>query len=129
LTFVGRTLATRKQDPRTTSTSFSCRYTDLFPKSLHQCIAEPKIVHRLVFFITQLPWCAALDSKDVPSGSAGHGALSGIDERLVSVHTATVTPTFRPRGFVMKVEEPIAGTQRGDDCGERDGRLFVIPMA
>src|SRR5260370_38593113 len=96
----------------------------LFPKPPAPCSPEPKIVHRLILFIAQLPWCAAFHGEHVPSGSVGHGALGGIDEGLVSVHTAAMAPAFRPCGFVMKIEEPTAGTQRGDTLGGRDGGLF-----
>jgi hypothetical protein len=85
---------------------------DLFPKSLKERrIPEPKTVHSLFLFIAQLPWSAGFDSKHIPSGSVGHCTIGGFDERAVLMHTTAMTPAFRPRGFVMEVEGPIANTQ------------------
>jgi len=71
---------------------------------------EPKLVHHIFLFIVQFPWSAAFDSEDVPSGMAHFAASMSV---LVCVQAVTVTPTVRPRRFVVDVDVPKARKQRG----------------
>ncbi len=48
-------------------------------------LAEPELVHDLVFCVVQFPWSAVFDGKDVPSGSVRHGAVRRVDQRAVCV--------------------------------------------
>ncbi len=50
-----------------------------------EVLAEPEFVHDLVFCVRQFPWSAALDRKNVPSGTVRHGAFRRVDQRAVGV--------------------------------------------
>ncbi len=74
---------------------------------------EPKLVHYFVLRRRQFSWLAIFNPDHVPSCTLRHGTVGRVDESLMGMAAALMTPTVCPGCFIVDVEKPEAHTQRG----------------
>jgi hypothetical protein len=74
---------------------------------------EPKLVHYFVLRRRQFSWLAIFNPDHVPSCTLRHGAFGRLDQSLMGMAAAPMTPTVRPGCFIVDVEKSEAHAQRG----------------